>query len=73
MHYQNSHLATSIVLIKYIKIVKSQLAMMDDEIGKLMVVNKIVCEYCISVILQNSYLNYIKIVFIISLLNNNCE
>ena len=22
--------------------------MMDDEIGKLMVVNKIVCEYCIS-------------------------
>lgn len=53
---------------------------MDDEIGKLMVVNKIVCEYCISVILQNSLyyvlgLYYVihKIVFIISLLNNNCE
>ena len=30
--------------------------MMDDEIGKLMVVKKNVCEYCISVILQNSYI-----------------
>ena len=40
---------------------------MDVEIGKLMVVNKIVCEYCIlsgiSIILQNSY---IKIYYIMS-------
>ena len=34
--------------------------MMDDEIDRLMVVNKMVCEYCvlsgISIILQNSYM-----------------
>ena len=61
--------------------------MIDDEIGKLMVVNKlfvnIVSLSGISVILQNLYIKmyyvlglcYVihKIVSIISLLNNNCE
>ena len=36
--------------------------MMDDEIGKLMVVNKIVCEYCISVTLQ--ILNILKCIIL---------
>ena len=64
MHYQNSHLATSIVLIKYIKIVnKSVVAMMDDETGKLIVVNKIVREYCVSVILQNLYIKMYYIMY----------
>ena len=37
--------------------------MMDDKIGKLIVVNKIVCEYCISVILQNSYIKMYYIMY----------
>ena len=37
--------------------------MMDDEIGKLLVVNKIECEYCISAILQNSYIKMYYIMY----------
>ena len=61
---------------------------MDDEIGKLMIVNEIVCEYCISewyfFILQNSYIKMFYIMYwdcimlftslyLLSLLKNNCE
>ena len=58
--------------------------MKDDEIGKSMVVNKIVYEYCISewyFCYTAKFIYYVlglyyvihKIVSIISLLNNNCE
>ena len=37
--------------------------MMDNEIGKLLVVKKIECEYCISAILQNSYIKMYYIMY----------
>ena len=45
--------------------------MMDDEVCKLMVVNKIVCEYMYYVL--KLYYGFHKIVCIMSLLENNCE
>ena len=37
--------------------------MMDVEIGKLLVVNKIECEYCVFAILQNSYIKMYDIMY----------